>query len=544
MVNADNVDAGKYYKIKLINLPQKNIRIERNQLFQFQCRIIKEVENPYDKDISEAFQRNTTNPTSNRRDAHLLKEIGKNMYSSKERMFFELIQNADDAAPQKDSVSINSFTTGDYLVFCHDGFSFDKYDFEAITSAAVGTKKANENKTGYKGIGFKSVFTDSKQVYICTNGYHFKFDKEDERFRTFDGFYLNNPFLDTEKAKKRFFSMYSSVRGNFDGVNDIPWQLEPIHVNEFPPEFGKSFMKSNVSIALRLGEKNIQGTGGYESAIDSIVDDPKFMLFLRKTDRIRFNTRTISREINEGIITIKNSFAQNKVERYERFDFAAGVSNEIFEKENLPIRIKIEEREDSGNILKALFVDLEGEQIENIPMKIAISSSTELSFAIPVNEDGSISVLENNTISIFAFLPTLVKDFVFPFYINANFILDPPRQRVLGDSAWNLYLFKVLAEKIVDWSIYLSKRNDRNALNILPYKKFDESSSDISLLAKSFNEAYLSAISNKAFILNEDGEFAKQESIIIDKSGLSDNISHEAFYKLLGTCKRFSFICP
>lgn len=538
VVNADNVDAGKYYKIKLINLPQKNIRIERNQLFQFQCRIIKEVENPYDKDISEAFQRNTTNPTSNRRDAHLLKEIGKNMYSSKERMFFELIQNADDAAPQKDSVSINSFTTGDYLVFCHDGFSFDKYDFEAITSAAVGTKKANENKTGYKGIGFKSVFTDSKQVYICTNGYHFKFDKEDERFRTFDGFYLNNPFLDTEKAKKRFFSMYSSVRGNFDGVNDIPWQLEPIHVNEFPPEFGKSFMKSNVSIALRLGEKNIQGTGGYESAIDSIVDDPKFMLFLRKTDRIRFNTRTISREINEGIITIKNSFAQNKVERYERFDFAAGVSNEIFEEENLPIRIKIEEREDSGNILKALFVDLEGEQIENIPMKIAISSSTELSFAIPVNEDGSISVLENNTISIFAFLPTLVKDFVFPFYINANFILDPPRQRVLGDSAWNLYLFKVLAEKIVDWSIYLSKRNDRNALNILPYKKFDESSSDISLLAKSFNEAYLSAISNKAFILNEDGEFAKQESIIIDKSGLSDNISHEAFYKLLGTCKR------
>lgn len=537
VVNADNVDADKYYKIKLTNLPPKNLRIERNQLFQFQCKIIEEVENPYNKDISEAFQRNTTNPTSNRRDAHLLKEIGKNMYSSKERMFFELIQNADDAAPEKDGVSINSFTTGDYLVFCHDGFSFDKYDFDAITSAAVGTKKANENKTGYKGIGFKSVFTDSQQVYICTNGYHFKFDKTDQRFQTFDGFYLNNPFLNTEEAKQLFFSMYSSVRDNFDGVNDIPWQLEPIHVDEFPPEFGKSFIKSNVSIALRLGEKNIQGTGGYESAIDSIVNDPKFMLFLRKTDRIRFNTRTISREVNGGIITLKNSFAQNKVERYERFDFAAGVSNEIFEKEDLPIRIKIEEREDSGNIRKALFVDLEGEQIENIPMKIAISSSTELSFAIPVNEDGSISILKNNTISMFAFLPTLVKDFVFPFYINANFILDPPRQRILGDSAWNLYLFKVLAEKIVDWSIDLSKRNDRNALNILPYKKLDESSSDISLLASSFNEAYIYTISNKAFILNEEGEFAKQEDIVIDQSGLSDKISHEAFYKILGTSK-------
>lgn len=538
VINADNIDAGKYYKIRLINLPPKSRRIERNQLFQFQCKIIEEVENPYNKDISEAFQRNTTNPTSNRRDAHLLKEIGKNMYSSKERMFFELIQNADDAAPEKDGVSINSFTTENYLVFCHDGFSFDKYDFEAITSAAVGTKKANENKTGYKGIGFKSVFTDSQQVYICTNGYHFKFDKTDQRFQTFDGFYLNNPFLNTEEAKELFFSMYSSIRGNFDGVNDIPWQLEPIHVEEFPSEFGKSFMKSNVSIALRLGEKNIQGIGGYESAIDSIVDDPKFMLFLRKTDRIRFNRRTISREINGSIITLKNSFAQNKVERYERFDFSVGVSNEIFKKEGLPIRIKIEEMDDFGNIRNALFVDMEGEQIENIPMKIAISSSTELSFAIPVNEDGSISILENNSISMFAFLPTLVKDFVFPFYINANFILDPPRQRVLGDSIWNLYLFKVLAEKIVDWSICLSKRNDRNALNILPYNKFNDSSSDISMLANSFNEAYISAISNKAFILNEEGEFAKQEGIIIDKSGLSDKISHEAFYKILGTSKR------
>lgn len=537
VMNAVNVDAGKYYKIRLINLPPRDLRIERNQLFQFQCKIIEEVDNPYNKDISEAFQRNTTNPTSNRRDAHLLNEIGKNMYSSKERMFFELIQNADDAAPERDGVSINSFTIRDYLVFCHDGFSFDKYDFEAITSAAVGTKKANENKTGYKGIGFKSVFTDSQQVYICTNGYHFKFDKTDPRFQTFDGFYLNNPFLDTEKAKEKFFRMYSSERNNFDGVNDIPWQLEPIHVEEFPSEFGKSFVKSNVSIALRLGEKNILGTGGYESAIDSIVNDPKFMLFLRKTDRIRFNTRTISREINGGIITLKNSFGHNKVERYERFDFSADVSNEIFEQENLSIRIKTEEKEDSGNIRKALFVDSEGEPID-IPMKIAISSSTELSFAIPVNEDGSISLLKNNTISIFAFLPTLVKDFVFPFYVNANFILDSPRQRVLGDSDWNFYLFKVLAEKIVDWSIDLSKRHDRNALNILPFKKFDESSPDISLLAKNFNEAYLFVISNKAFILNEEGDFAKQKDIIIDKSGLSDMIGHEGFYKILETSKR------
>lgn len=54
----------------------------------------------------------------------------------------------------------------------------------------------------------------------------------------------------------------------------------------------------------------------------------------------------------------------------------------------------------------------------------------------------------------------------------------------------------------------------RNALNILPYKKFDESSSDISL-AKSFNEAYLSAILNKAFHIKR-----KMESLLNKKASL------------------------
>lgn len=104
----------------------------------------------------------------------------------------------------------------------------------------------------------------------------------------------------------------SFCKKDFDGVNDIPWQLEPIHISEFPIELGSSFAKSNVSIAIRLEEKNIEGDSGYKAVIDSIFDNPKFMLFLRKTDRIRFNTRTISRELNGGIITLKNSFAQKK----------------------------------------------------------------------------------------------------------------------------------------------------------------------------------------------------------------------------------------
>lgn len=84
MVNADNVDAGKYYKNQVDKSSSKNRRIERNQLFQFQCKIIEEVENLTTKDIDAAFQRNLGNPTSNKRDARLLKEIA-DVHSSKDR---------------------------------------------------------------------------------------------------------------------------------------------------------------------------------------------------------------------------------------------------------------------------------------------------------------------------------------------------------------------------------------------------------------------------------------------------------------------------
>lgn len=50
------------------------------------------------------------------------------------------MQNADDAASQK-GVCIKVKTNGDYLIVSHNGYSFDKDDFDAITSAANGTKK-------------------------------------------------------------------------------------------------------------------------------------------------------------------------------------------------------------------------------------------------------------------------------------------------------------------------------------------------------------------------------------------------------------------
>lgn len=57
--------------------------------------------------------------------ANLMREIGKGMYSSKQRMIFELLQNADDA-PGKERVEFHIDFNGDYFFVMHDGAPLTK----------------------------------------------------------------------------------------------------------------------------------------------------------------------------------------------------------------------------------------------------------------------------------------------------------------------------------------------------------------------------------------------------------------------------------
>lgn len=538
IVNETNIEVqeNKFYRITL-KLLSKQKRKERNQLFQFSTIDVVETDNPYKADVKLAFQRNTTNPASNQRDARLLDEIGKNMYSSKDRMFFELVQNADDAAAQR-GVYINVKTEGDYLIVKHNGYSFDREDFVSITTAANGTKKANENKTGYKGIGFKSVFTDSEQVYISTGGYQFKFDKKDPIFQDFDRFYLeNHPMIRTEEDKRIFLDMYRDSRMQFDGIRSIPWQLEPIWSDTFPCDLGEDFTSSNVAIALKIGTNKIQGPNGYCAAIEDIIRNPKFMLFLRNTKRIDFNGKSVSKNVKDGVIIIKNSFNADKVECFKREDFEAKISNDIFENSGIDLRITVDKSDEgTGKILEAKFVDLDDQEFENIPKKIAINSSTSISFAVPLDDNGSVMPkLHREEISMFAFLPTLVKDFKFPFFVNANFILDPPRQRILGDNPWNFYLMQEIAKCIVRWSASLNLKKDKNALNVLVSEYFAEDIADTKQLAQHFNISYKNALESESFVLNHKGGLSKLDEIALDLPGFSNFVGPDIFCQIMGT---------
>lgn len=533
-----------YYEVSLGLIDFKK-RIERNQLFQFYTKSILPLkENPYQKDVEDAFKRHTTDPSGNISLVSMLDEVGRSGYSSNDRVFYELLQNADDAAPQK-GVSVNFNTSGNYLIMSHDGFSFNKNDFEAITSAANGTKKSEANTTGYKGIGFKSVFLDSQKVYISSSGYSFKFDKFDVRFGNFEDFYVNNnPLINKDgqiddDARQRFLSLYSSARNQFVSQESIPWQLEPIWVDSMPIDT----LPKNVTIFLEIGESNVKV---YDDVITTIFRDPEFMLFLRSTNRIDFNKETISRSIKIinnappllSEITIKNSYTDGgRVRTYKKFDFSIPVNDDAFEEFNIDLRIK------SKNIdgkEQRVFVRKDGTEINAriIPPKIAINSETTISFAIPCSKSGGIIPLTKKVVSLYAFLPTSDAEYwTFPFFLNANFILMSNRESIQGDNIWNDYLLQKIAILTIELCKQLSLNGDSNALKILISNYFSEESPRYGRISRLFNTAYKSALESEAFILNHKGELAKQDEIIIDKTSLSEIVGAELFCKLLQTEK-------
>lgn len=527
---------GEYYKVELARLVDKGKRQERNQLFQFTAEIIDKVDNPYKKDVDRAFKK-LTSPAGNVAIAHLLKEVVGNMLAAKDRMFFELVQNADDAASSK-GVHIKVKTADDFLIVSHNGLSFDKDDFDAIVSAANGTKKTDENKTGYKGIGFKTVFKEANRVYIKTGGYQFKFDKSDARFTDFDSFYFSVNDLKTKEQQQTFIADRMDERNKFKGVDDIPWQLEPIWVDVFPESLGQNFTKSNVSIALEIGKHKMEGEEGYCQAIESIINNPKFMLFLRNTNRIDFNDKSVSKIVNDREVVLKNSFNESRLQHYKILDYNVRIN--AIEERNLGFYQNIIEQNNEGKIIDANFVDSANQIIDNIPSKIALNEFTTISFAIPIDENGAFintTIPKEKDISIFAFLPTLVKEFDFTVFVNANFLLTPDRQHILGDNPWNYFLMEELADKLVELAANLCLKKDYNALYVLKPKCFEYQTPDVKHLAEHFDTAYKSALESEAFILNHKGELAKQEDIIIDGTGLSEIVGADLFCQLLKTEK-------
>jgi len=532
---------GGSYKIKakIADLELRKLKGNPYLLICKKDEIIKVEEQLAPKEfIKEWFFKKGENPGDASTIASQLKLNELELYTKTERFVFELLQNADDMPLGVKGVDVKFEMIKDHFLFLHNGKFFDRNDVQAISDAAKSTKTKDDTKTGYKGIGFKSVFTDSTKVYIKSGDYSFKFDKLDPIYSDFWKLY-NGYFLDSSKAKQeKFKKEYVGREAEFTNIERIPWQIKPIWFDYYniPGDLKNSDFSSpyNVAIALEIGEETLSNKE-YDYKVKNLFREPRFLLFLRNLNKLEYSYK------NENInyaIDRKKSFLEIKkdnigIAKFIKSEYEIKINNESFKASGL----NFEKREIEDG--KYEFIDSSGIKIENIPEKLSILNGTTISFAAEINEKGIINI-ENDKAILFNYLPTSDTRFEFPFLVNGDFVTKTDREFILHENIWNQYLFYQIGFYNVLWVEHLIgfKNLRKTYLNVLVNSLKNEEDEALKKINIAFNQGYIFGIQTRKFILNDLEEKVGKESIIIDESGISKIFGNDLVYKLCGTEKR------
>ena len=466
-----------------VKLNKEKYRQDNPFSLQLADRVVEKIKNSFvnrlenEKLVRKIFDETGATKRDAKIMANALISIMGDLYSEgDERFIFELLQNADDQ-PQDNQhlVSVKLNALYDYLIFTHSGKPFSKEDVESISSIGDSTKKNDSQKTGYKGIGFKSVFSGADTVFINSGAFSFAFDK------------------------------YSPLYKGEDYMDEIPWQLKPIWEEKYrlPDEVSSDsdYFDYPVGIALKIGNEKINT---YKAQIQELFTEPRFMLFLRHIGDINYcsldgtNISIHKDVLCDEIVTISSN---DNVSMWLVTDYDFDIPTDIHEQ-------------------------MQNEKL--VPNKLKNAQRSKISFATLIH-DSSISSISNST--LFSYLPTKVNEFHFPFLVNADFLTTASRESIHNKNIWNQFLFSQIGKLIVQWAKHLS--NYIGYLNFLPYNLLPESNP----LSEYFNSSYKSALDTEAFILDHVGTLSKQDEIILDQSGLSVIVGQELFCKIIKTDK-------
>jgi len=108
-----------------------------------------------------------------------LRLVAQVVFTRSSGFILEFIQNAEDAGLGLEAPGWLEITVNDHRIkILHNAGPFTEQDVRAICGIQS-SKRPEKGTLGYLGIGFKSVFkvTDSPQIY--SNGFQFKFDKNE-----------------------------------------------------------------------------------------------------------------------------------------------------------------------------------------------------------------------------------------------------------------------------------------------------------------------------------------------------------------------------
>jgi hypothetical protein len=367
--------------------------------------------------INKIYEKNwkIMNPEQCIMNVNNFEMISYGIYADPSRFLIELIQNCDDSAVGFKKLEITITVYEEAIIISHKGKKFDQNDILSICSSGNSSKMNDLKLTGYKGIGFKSIFYHSSKVLILSDGYQFRFDEDH--------------FTPENCWQNEWGSMNEEMRKTIKK----PWQIIPLwtELSEIKEDYLKVANQFNASFIIYFKDKKKFNL--CKQLVYEIENDPFYFLFLK------------SKNINLSIYENKNLTRQ--FEKKE-IDVKKGITA-LYRNRTMTACYYVKDY----FIPNSKFFGHEKDRFENdkeIPKKLMTAPQFEISFAVPLekisNSEYKVLSISEDKRNIYCFLPTK-QNFNFPFLINSNFILDSARTQI-KEHIWNENIFRFLPEYI------------------------------------------------------------------------------------------------
>lgn len=399
--------------------------------------------------------------------------------SSDGTFIYELLQNANDYPVVIDNhvqlVDVEFHITDHYLIYRHTGRFFSPRNIAAISKMSDGEKKKEKNAIGYKGIGFKTVFSENQYVYLESGEYTLRFDE--------------------------------NITRKGLGSSKFPWQLMPIwtpkkEVAQEVIDAMKNAQDFRVQMAIRPDDssKLRSGEKSYEFIFNDIFKDEKDILFIPNIKSVK-----VFYDGDEQICRIKDPEKWVLTEK--------------------PLVYKFTEDEIEENNREVI-------SNKRIPEKYKDFEDTRVSFACQ-REGRKIKPVEKAR--IYCYLPTQVS-LGFPFLMNTDMIPTGPRDDFEKKIKFNHKIMKIAGGKLAEWICSLLHSGEYDLCSVFTIvPSFDEVENYEDFIEE-FKDGFDSKLDDLEFIPCENGDYSVIYNTIIDETGVltSGILSDEEFMELSG----------
>lgn len=198
-----------------------------------------------------------------------------------ERIFIELLQNADDASSKKMII----YNKNGHVFVANDGKPFNKTDIESISRSGASTKKRGKS-IGYRGVGFKSASYLTTEIIIHSNNVGFTFSKE-----------------------------LCAKRLNISDVNRVPTIRIPLLIESLADDIEKEIQELYVKgyqtiFVFKHAKFNI-----LEQELSTVNDG--YYLFLNNIEEVQFKVSDIQKKFSIKRSELKVSIQENGQEKTE-----------------------------------------------------------------------------------------------------------------------------------------------------------------------------------------------------------------------------------